>query len=297
MKRRTERIGFVGVYVFVLGCLVLILSPTLKTKVLFGVCRFWYKHSPVAKSLPMRFAPPDPYVPVWTTLEPGVRMLLDPNDSIGQNLLLHGTWEPETWHDLEPYVPVGGTFIDVGASIGWYSLKAAKAVGPTGRVIAVEPDRDALVNLRDNIHANGADSVIRVEPVACSDAETTLMFYAVERGNQVRSSLSERNASDGGPISASYKVRARRLDDIANEEHLTRVDVIKVDVEGAEFLVLKGSRNIISRYKPVISLELSIDGLKAMGSSIQEVLAFMFAHGYRPRQHTHEETVIFTPTN
>ena len=137
----------------------------------------------------------EPFVPVWAQIEPGVTMWLDPYDFVSRVILGTGEWEPQTRHVMEPHVPVGGTFVDVGAHIGWYSLKAAKAVGPKGHVIAVEPNHETLLRLRDNIRASGASAVIVVAPVACSDSETTLNFYAAPRANTGESSLSLENAS------------------------------------------------------------------------------------------------------
>ena len=123
-----------------------------------------------------------------------------------------------------------------------------------------------------------------VAPVACTDSETTLTFYAAPNVNTGMSSLSLTNASREGKISASYQVRARRLDDILREAGVGRVDAIKIDVEGAEFLVLKGAVETLDRYHPAISVELSEEGLKEMGASVEEVKDFMRAHGYAPEQ-------------
>jgi FkbM family methyltransferase len=223
---------------------IFMLSPSLRTKGYFLFFRTWYSHCPFgrAKFWPEALWPVfEPYVPVWVQIEPGVTMWLDPYDFVSRVILATGEWEPQTWHALQPHVPVGGTFVDIGAHIGWYSLKAAKAVGPKGRVIAVEPNRETLLRLRDNIRASGSSAVIVVAPVACYDSETTLTFYAAPRANTGESSLSLANASQEGPVVASYPVRARRLDDIVREVGVTRVDAVKIDVEGAEFLVLKPS--------------------------------------------------------
>jgi len=221
-------------------------------------------------------------------------MWLDPNDLVSAAILSSGEWEPLTWHALEPHVSAGGTFVDVGAHIGWYSLKAAKAVGPAGRVIAIEPNRETLLTLQGNIRASGAGAIIMVAPVACSDTETTLTFYAASRANTGESSLSLANASQTGQVSGAYPVRARRLDDIVREAGVTRVDVVKIDVEGAEFLVLEGAAKTLDRYRPVLSVELFDQGLKAMGSSVEEVVAFLHSHGYTRRQAT-ESNVVFVP--
>jgi FkbM family methyltransferase len=273
------------------------MRPSLRTKGYFLFFRVWYAHCPFAagKLWPNHWARFfEPFVPVWAQIEPGVTMWLDPYDLVSGSILASGEWEPKTWQALQPHVPAGGTFVDVGAHIGWYSLKAAKLVGPRGRVIAVEPDHETLRTLRDNIRASGASAIIVVAPVACSDSEGTLNFYAAPRANTGLSSLSLKNASQLGGIAGSYQVRARRLDDIVKEAGVTRVDAVKIDVEGAEFLVLKGAAETLDHYRPVVAVELMDEGLQAMGSSVEEVMAFMRAHGYVPTQHL-EQNVEFVP--
>ncbi len=192
------------------------------------------------------------------------------------------------------HVPAGGTFVDVGAHVGWYTLKAAKVVGPKGHVIAVEPNRETLVKLRDNIRASGVSPIVVVAPVACSDSEATLTLYATSRSNTGESSLSSANASQDSTIAASYPVRTRRLDDIVKEARVGRVDAIKIDVEGAEFLVLKGSAETLDRDRPIVAVELIDRQLKSMGSSAAELTAFMRAHGYAPAG-MHEDNMMFVP--
>jgi FkbM family methyltransferase len=297
VKRKWVRIGLLALVGLVAAGSIFMARPSWRTRGYFAFARAWYSHYPFAAGQlwPTTFARHfEPFVPVWVQTEPGVTMLLDPYDVVSEVILVTGDWEPKTWNALAQHIPAGGTFIDVGAHIGTYSLKAAKLVGPQGRVIAVEPNHDTLLKLQDNIRASGAGAVILVAPVACSDSETTLTFYAAPRANTGMSSLSLTNAGRLGGIAASYQVRARRLDDIVKEAGVTRVDAIKIDVEGAEFMVLKGAVEILDRYRPVVSAELIDEGLKEMGANSAEVVAFMRSHGYEPQQYE-EQNMVFLP--
>ncbi len=265
---------------------ILMLQPTVRTIWFTFLSRRYIAHctNENDKLWPEIVAPIfEPLVPVWTTIEPGVTMLLDPHDVVSREILMTGHWEPQTWQVMEPHVPVGGTFVDVGAHIGWYSLKAAKAVGPRGRVIAVEPDRDTLRKLRANIRASGVEAIVLVVPVACYDSETTLPFYSAPAANTGESSLYLDAASQGGPITAEYRVRARRLDDILREIGVTRVDALKIDVERAEVHVLKGAADTLDRFRPEISVEVD-------HANLQEVRLFMRSHGYAPKKLTESNT-------
>ena len=295
MKRKGIRTLFLVLLGLVVAGSIIRMRPALRTKVFFVFYRTWYAHYPFAagKVLPNSLAWLfEPFVPIWVQVEPGVTLWLNPYDLVSGSILASGAWEPRTWHALAPHIPSGGTFVDVGAHIGWYSLKAAKLVGAKGRVIAVEPDRDTLGRLRDNIRASGAGAVILVAPVACSDSESTLNFYSAPGANTGESSLSLANASQDGKVAATYQVRARRLDDIVNEAGVARVDAMKIDVEGAEYLVLKGAVETLNRFKPVVVLEVNDRQLRSMGSSGDEVLAFMRFHAYTPGEHAEENTVF-----
>jgi FkbM family methyltransferase len=226
-------------------------------------------------------------------------MLLDHEDLVQREIMLTGGWEPNTWRSISANIGKGGVLVDVGAHVGYCSLKAANVVGPSGHVLAIEPNPDTLQTLRANIQANG-DNMIAVEPVACSDSDSMVEFFAAARKNTGASSMSESNASNWGPVGKSFQVRARPLDALIMESGLARVDVIKIDVEGAEFLVLKGAQQTLDRYHPVIVMELEEGQLKSMGTSSAEILALLRSHGYTPRHSSGEAEnnnteFVFTP--
>jgi len=296
MKQTLRWTVFLTVLVFAIALLSLMASPALRNRTWFELDRVWPHHGgpglPVFLGRVLR-----PTVPVWVQVEPHMNMRLDPVDDVDRNILIDGEWERETWHGLYEHVPRGGVFVDVGAHIGYYSLKAASMVGPGGRVLAIEPNPDTVRRLRANIRASGASNVT-VAPVACSDSEGVLELFAAAHINTGASSLSEANASHFGPVTAAYRVQGRRLDGIVQESGVTRVDVIKIDVEGAEFMVLKGAAETLDRYHPVVVIEIIEGQLRAMGTSSADVLRFFRAHGYALR-HTYaadeNSEFAFTP--
>jgi len=217
--------------------------------------------------------------PVRLEVEPGVSLLLDPEDDISRTILVsrQGRWEPKVWAAIASGLSAGAVFFDVGAHIGYDSLKGARLVGEKGRVVAFEPNPNTLVILRSNIEASGAHNII-VQPIACTDAETTLtLFDSTPGGNSGSSSLSRANA---GARSRPYTVRGRPIDDVVGELGLSRVDVIKADVEGAELLVLRGAAQTLRRFHPVLILEVVPRQLRNMNASVEELEAFIKASGY-----------------
>ena len=258
-------------------------SPETRTRTYFALVREWRAHWPweIGKDL-LRRVRPKGAGPIRVEIEPHVSMLLDPADSVPRTILETGAWEPETWLAISEHLRAGYTFIDVGAHIGYFSLKAARVVGPAGRVISVEPNPRTVRELQDNIRESRAGA-ITVYPVACSETEGSLDLFAAPEANTGESSLSRANASQEGNVTEAYKVRARPLDAIIRESNVSRADVLKIDVEGAEHLVLKGAHETLARYHPLLIIEISEPQLKAMGATPAIINDYLRALGYRPR--------------
>lgn len=141
----------------------------------------------------------------------------------------------------------GQTVVDAGAHIGIFTLMAARRVGPTGRVLAFEPSPHTQETLRRNLSLNGLPWV-KLHPVALSDAEGTAPFFVAADGveNPVADSL------QASPNRAQVRVRVRRLDAVLAEEGITSVDLLKIDVEGAELRLMDGAPQALARAQRVV---------------------------------------------
>jgi FkbM family methyltransferase len=275
----------------------MIAGPELRTQGYFAVQRQWKAHWPfqTGKDLPRLLLPGVmPTAPVWYEVEPQIKMRLDPEDLGPRMILETGRYESGSFNMLRDHLSAGATFVDVGANFGIYSLKAARIVGAAGHVIAVEPNPEAVRQLQANIAASKA-GMVALAPVACSNAESTLDLYLAPKANTGETSLSRANAAYEGAIAHTYKVRARPLDDIIRESGVIRVDAIKIDVEGAEYLVLEGARQTLDRFRPMVLVEIVERQLRGMGTSSAELRAWLRAHGYREGRHD-DLNVEFVPT-
>ncbi|PYT11932.1 MAG: hypothetical protein DMG59_25025 [Acidobacteria bacterium] len=218
--------------------------------------------------------------PARVQVEPGVSFLLDPRDLLAVSILRGGEWQPELWDSLAPALSNGSVFLDVGAHIGYFSMKAARRVGKAGRVLAFEPNPETLKLLRDNATANNAQNVI-VEPIACTDREQTLTLYAAPTINTGASSLARQNADisvEEAP--RPYSVRGRPIDDVVRELNLTRVDAIKIDVEGAEVYVLRGAMDTMRRFHPKLVVEVVPQQLAGFQTTVDDLTSLIRAAGY-----------------
>jgi FkbM family methyltransferase len=164
--------------------------------------------------------------------------------------LLRDWVEPEL-RELDQLLSPGEVFIDVGANIGLYALKAARLVGPGGRVVALEPGQAACDQLVANLALNDFRCV-EVVRKAASDNDGHAVLHHVELGNdpQAFSLIENLSAGDRGET-----VETVKLDTMVAAMGLTRIDLIKIDVEGAEPMVLAGARECLARFKPAVIFE------------------------------------------
>jgi FkbM family methyltransferase len=155
--------------------------------------------------------------------------------------LLLGTYEPEQSGLFRTHIRPGDQVLDIGASVGYYTLLSARLVGISGRVVSFEPDPNNLQFLRSHVEQNRLAQVT-ILPVALSDETGTARF-----GGGTGTGTG-RLCQEG-----ECEVAVRRLDDVAAEMDL-RPQHLKVDVEGAEMAVLRGGQKLIEKHRPTIFL-------------------------------------------
>lgn len=161
----------------------------------------------------------------------------------------------------------GMNFLDVGAHIGKYTLRAALKVGEDGRVIAVEPDIDNFRLLLKNMEINGVTNCIPLNLAAYyTDAEINLFLGVTPAQHSVKEDFGR----------GSRRVQARALDNVLAERGIEHVDLIKVDVEGAEYEVLKGLENTLINKNPVLVIEI-------MKRDEAKIIEYLESLGYRRR--------------
>ncbi len=158
------------------------------------------------------------------------------------------SWEPETTRLFQRLLRPGMTVVDAGAEIGYYTLLAAMGVGPAGHVYAFEPDPDSLPLLRRNVQMSGYHGSVTVVPLALSDGQGQVELF-LGKGKGVTSMYRTRDAGEGATASqeATARVETTSLDAYFAELGWPRVDLIKMDIEGAETLALMGMRELARR--------------------------------------------------
>ena len=170
---------------------------------------------------------------------------------------------------LREFVPSGSTVIDVGANVGFFSLRFAKWVGDGGRVISIEPEDRNYDRLIAALKR--ADLLNRVEALkAAASAAAAMTFLEINPLHPADHKLSR----DGTGLA----VRAVALDDLVRDR--SSLSLIKIDVQGAEMLVLEGAAGILKTCGPALFVELHEEGLRKFGTSVTAILSYLSQYGY-----------------
>jgi FkbM family methyltransferase len=204
----------------------------------------------------------------------GSRLLIEPGDEQSRCVATYGFYEPESMFALGRMLRPGDVFVDVGANAGLYTLFAAAAVGPSGRVIACEPSGREQARLRANLALNDFPQVELVK-AALGDAPGTASLRLAERY------LAGHNSMFLTPPGAVREevVTVTTLDRVLATA--ARCDCVKIDVEGAELRVLRGGADTLARFRPKLLIEFNPETLAAADTSAAEVAGWLGARGYR----------------
>ncbi|MBX3025571.1 FkbM family methyltransferase [bacterium] len=183
-------------------------------------------------------------------------------------------------------MPVGGVAIDVGAYLGWYTVALARRAGPSGRVIALEPEAGNF-DLLTRAVGGGRFPQIDARQVAAAEYSgwTSLYLAPGDRGDhRIVPAAEERRMRT---------VRAVSVDDVAND--LPRLDVLKVSAQGAEVSVLRGARRALERH-PALRILCAVAPalLTRAGASAAALFEPLAARGFAPHRLERDGSAVRT---
>jgi FkbM family methyltransferase len=217
----------------------------------------------------------------------GFRYKADLGDWLGQYVYLTGVYEPPTAHVISTLLSPGDTFIDVGANSGFFTLLASNQVGPTGRVLSFEPLPSMRRRIMENISLNGMENVT-LYGAALSNTVGEVTFYEGPQGHKGISSM-----RPIGETSAILQVPTMPLDNLADK--IPSIKLIKIDVEGAEQLVIEGMERLLAQHHPYLVIEITDQYLKPFGHSAQGLSNLLCSMGYRMYKITPQSIVEMSP--
>ncbi len=167
----------------------------------------------------------------------GHKMILDSRDSL--RLSINGVYEPLETEILIKEIKEDYTVLDIGANIGYYTLIFAKCVGSKGKVYAFEPDPENFSILSKNVEINGYGNVVLENKALFSRTDKISLF------------LNEENKSDHRLYETDNNRECISIDAIKLDDYLERIDqridLIKIDIQGAEMAALQGMKEVLER--------------------------------------------------
>lgn len=198
----------------------------------------------------------------------GFLMHLNTRDFIQHTIFVTGRWDDDVGRAIRSILKPGDVFVDIGANVGYFSLLASQICN---EVISFEPNPACLAQLNRNVEINKRKN-IDVRPVGLADKCGIAEFHVDNASNIGGGSL-----RDGSGEKFSVK-----LDTLDKQLSSQPIRLIKIDIEGAEVLALKGASAILSRPDaPDVICEISEYSLQQLGSSKEELFRLMSSHGYK----------------
>ncbi|MDQ6826486.1 MAG: FkbM family methyltransferase [Candidatus Eremiobacteraeota bacterium] len=183
---------------------------------------------------------------------------------ISTTIVLTGRWENHEATFFRKVVRPGDFILDVGAHVGYFTTLLGSLAGAQGRVAALEPDPENAKLLRTNVAAAGLDSVVRVHEAGAGAARDRLVLYKnpTNRGDH---HTYDDNTDGKRTVRAQIPVDIVTIDEIVRD--WTKVDLIKMDIQGYEGRALKGALDTLARYPDIIlATEFWPGGMKRAGS-------------------------------
>lgn len=203
-------------------------------------------------------------------------MELSLKDHIEKHLFWYGYYEKNEIGLLLNLVQDGAVIMDVGANIGYVSLLVSSHC-PKSTVIAIEPGPSIMKKLKRNLALNKLENV-KVLEKAVGASEGYSQFFESGSDNLGMSGLTPAE----NHIGHTTEVCVTTIDQVFSELKLTRLDLVKIDVEGAEIQVLKGMKQVISTQRPWILVEVCSSNLKRFESNAEAIYELMELANYQP---------------
>jgi len=185
----------------------------------------------------------------------------------------YGRWENDESQLIDLLLRPGGTFVDVGAHVGYFTIRGLLRAGPEGTVVAVEPSPGVRELLEHNVEANvPAATLARLQilPVVAWDENVDLRMELAREGNTGDNRIS----GDG-----ELETRGVRLDTAIAERH---VDVVKCDAQGTDHRALAGMTGLFEVHRPHVLCEFDPHVIAESGTAPAEVLRMYRSWGYTP---------------
>lgn len=210
----------------------------------------------------------------------GSKMLLDLSDKgINRDLFLYGCREPECTQIFKSELSEGMKVVDIGANIGYYVLMEAQIIGDTGIIYAIEPAPRNFEALTENIQMNPYASRVKLYNMAISNKSGKILFTIADSANHHRLFVPGSPASRPEEHQNVIEVDTATLDEVLGGKD---IDVIRMDTEGAEWVILKGMKKILGNDKPMkLFIEVHPKLIREYGGDVEAWLEVLAIAGFK----------------
>jgi len=245
----------------------------------------------------LHFSKADSFGMFETTFDDTTKIWVSLCDHIESQIFFQGVQEADRGEVklLKSVLEPEHVFFDIGANIGVFTLIAAKRV-KDGKVHAFEPSEFHVKKLQENVRINGFQNIV-INPVGLSNsAACRKLYFPKLKESMTNTGQASFYVLEGK--TAEYdeeRVTTIRLDDYVEEKALQRMDVMKIDVEGAEMEILEGGLKTLNTFRPRVMMEVSKMNLTCAGRTLKEVIDFWGSLDYDIFVIKHDGK--FTPVN
>lgn len=217
----------------------------------------------------------------WILRLPNGLRISVPKSGAGALIYYQGWSEPEVAAFLYRFLRPGMTFIDVGAHIGEYVLLAKSLIGEDGSVHAFEPDPRNYQFLQYNVRLNSLQQVFLQNCVVSN--QTGKVTFALFKEPSISRITVQGSDLQNESLVQTVDVPATSLDEYVQKHDIAKIDLVKIDVEGAELQVLEGASNLFSSSQdgPVILFEYSPENCRRFGYDAGRIIALLKVYGYQ----------------
>lgn len=215
---------------------------------------------------------------VDTKLSYNITMRLNITEFLQAHLYLFGSYELPTIKFIRSYLAKGGVCFDVGAQIGYLSLAMAVSGNKNVLVYSFEPEPKNLERFNDNIRLNSISNVNLISKAVSNNIDQLKLYMSRDHNAGTHSIIRE----DPNVTEDYVVVDATTIDTFVHEQEFHQLDLIKIDVEGAELEVVEGANETLKIFKPTLIIELSESIQKTRNYSTVTFKSKMSEVGYLP---------------
>lgn len=193
---------------------------------------------------------------------------------IGRSLYLNGNFEHETTIFLKKIIKSGDIILDIGANIGQFSVIMSMFSGSSGKIYAIEPYDKNISLIKKNIEINDIVNIY-VHKVAIADKNGRMIFRIYDDYAYNSFLLIDRKK-----LLKEDSVECQTIDAFIEQNKITKLDLIKIDIEGYELPAMKGAENTLNKFRPGIIAEIQPLNLKSIGLGWRDIIDYLAAKDY-----------------